>query len=303
MTIEEVLANRSAPDENGCVMWLGGKHAFGYGQCNLDGKPHQLVHRVVWEHYNGPIPKGVWVLHSCDVPGCCNPDHLFLGNAGDNVRDMVEKDRQAKGELVGLAKLEAKDVVSMRRAHRLGATITDLANRYSVGVGAIHNALTGKTWKHISGALREEEIHHDGLKGSGSGVNKLSAANVRKIRKLYADGENTPDLAGKFGVCAEQIRCVLTGYSWAHIPGAVKQLRHGRVGAVMAKKVAEMGAQGIQGRIIAQKLGINEPVVYRVLSGRSYSRVTGINPKEHKDGRARSEKRDRKGGKSESNGP
>jgi hypothetical protein len=42
---------------------------------------------------NGPIPDGAWVLHRCDNPPCCNPAHLFLGDAAANVADMVAKGR------------------------------------------------------------------------------------------------------------------------------------------------------------------------------------------------------------------
>ena len=57
-------------------------------------------HRVAYTLKHGPIPigrgyHGNVILHSCDNPPCCNPDHLKLGTQADNVADMLAKGRAA----------------------------------------------------------------------------------------------------------------------------------------------------------------------------------------------------------------
>ena len=66
--------------------------ARGYPLINICGKTHR-VHRLVYELHIGLIPEGMCVCHSCDVKDCINPDHLWLGTVGDNLRDMYSKNR------------------------------------------------------------------------------------------------------------------------------------------------------------------------------------------------------------------
>ena len=54
---------------------------------------HGYAHRQAWVQNFGPIPKGMYVCHTCDVRNCINPEHLFLGTQSDNIRDMATKGR------------------------------------------------------------------------------------------------------------------------------------------------------------------------------------------------------------------
>lgn len=153
-----------------CWEWPGATHK-GYGKIGAGrrGMAPLQVHRVAYEHFVGPIPDGLWVLHRCDNRLCCNPEHLFLGTNLDNVRDMVAKGRQrtvpmfgdrnpmrrhpesvAKGESVHLSKLTDAAVVAIRTRHAAGGvTRRQLAADYGIHVHTVGNVLRRKTWKHL----------------------------------------------------------------------------------------------------------------------------------------------------------
>ena len=84
-----------------CWGWNGATVAFGYGKLTSGGWYGKTLpaHRVSWEVHYGPVPVGMLVLHQCDNPQCTNPAHLFLGDQGANMRDMVRKGRRSSKPL------------------------------------------------------------------------------------------------------------------------------------------------------------------------------------------------------------
>jgi hypothetical protein len=75
-----------------CWLWTGAKHKFGYGVVSLSRKA-VTAHRVSYALANGGIPDGAQILHRCDVPGCCNPSHLYAGTPQQNIDDMHNRGR------------------------------------------------------------------------------------------------------------------------------------------------------------------------------------------------------------------
>ena len=118
-----------------------------YGVFWINGRD-MPAHRVSYSLYKGNIPKGLCVLHKCDVPACVNPNHLFLGTLQDNVADMISKNRQRslKGEDHPNSKLKNEDVLFIR-----SNTISPnrLAQKYKVRHSTIINIRKRRIWKHI----------------------------------------------------------------------------------------------------------------------------------------------------------
>lgn len=143
---------RIEPQPNGCLKWIGGVRGKGYGAIRCFGRK-ESVHRFVFLAWVSEIPNGMWVLHRCDNPPCCNPDHLFLGTHMDNVRDAQSKNRlwRSHGELNGFHKLTWNDVKAIRERYkfrsRSGNSLGSIAKDYGVDKTNIHHIVKFRTWK------------------------------------------------------------------------------------------------------------------------------------------------------------
>jgi len=132
-----------------CWIWNGSTNKNGYGMVYFNQQQRSTAHRVSYSLYVGPVPRGQYVLHKCDVHSCVNPDHLFAGTPLDNMRDMINKGRNVNpcGEKAPRAKLTEKQVLAILRDNR-GNTV--VAKDYGVCDVTICDIRKGRTWRHLS---------------------------------------------------------------------------------------------------------------------------------------------------------
>jgi hypothetical protein len=146
--------NVRGPDE--CWPWLGGKAHKGYGyffirnshERHSNGKLKTMnrhAHRVSYEIAKGDT-LGLDVLHSCDNPPCCNPDHLWPGTALDNMQDKARKGRQTRGATHPCTKLTEAEVIEVRRLIANGGRNIDIGAQFGVERATISCIRSGKTW-------------------------------------------------------------------------------------------------------------------------------------------------------------
>lgn len=135
----------------GCWLWTGSRSHRGYGQfcTTYEGHKFWKAHRFSWYIHNGEIPKGMYVLHTCDNPWCVNPEHLWLGTHAENQIDKVNKMRHQHGERVHTAKLTEGQVLEILASDE---RYEDIAVRYSIHPGHVSKIKTGRAWKHLQDA-------------------------------------------------------------------------------------------------------------------------------------------------------
>ncbi len=148
------LLRRRILTERGCWEYNGARDPGGYGKIAAgEDSAARLssAHRVAYKHWVGPIAKGQHVLHHCDNPACFNPEHLFVGTARDNVKDMIAKGRKRvlKGEEHGRHVLAQEVVLEIRKLRNEGMGATALATRFGVKRDLINKIIFRRCWKHI----------------------------------------------------------------------------------------------------------------------------------------------------------
>jgi len=92
--LEARLLRRIEKQEDGCWLWQGTTKK-GYGRLEISGHLHG-AHRVAYELWIEPIPKGLQILHLCGNSLCCNPAHLVAGTASENARHLKFEQDQRK---------------------------------------------------------------------------------------------------------------------------------------------------------------------------------------------------------------
>ena len=123
-----------------CWEWAAALNKYGYGQFKLNNKTVHS-HRLMYELFNGDIPKTMHILHSCDNPKCMNPYHLSVGTHIANMQDKVSKNRQ-------FSKLTKAQVLEIKELYQTGNyTQNQLGDMFQVCQPQISKLVTNKYWK------------------------------------------------------------------------------------------------------------------------------------------------------------
>lgn len=145
---------KTQPQGNGCIYWMGsrGGGRNNYGLTSYNGKGI-TTHRLSWILTHGPIPDGGWILHKCDNPPCVNPEHLYIGDNKQNVRDRIERHGPPdasrlpirRGTQAWANKLSEDQVREIRKRWAPGMSKI-FAKEYGVDPSNILLIIRGDTW-------------------------------------------------------------------------------------------------------------------------------------------------------------
>jgi len=146
--------NKKTKLDNDCVVFIDKVNNSGYAIVGvtkfIELYKTTLLHRMVYIHYNDPIPQGLVVMHSCDNRACVNIKHLSLGTVADNNFDMMKKgrNRQLKYERHNKAKLNWEKVNFIRRTRNVFDGVL-IASVFNCSKSTINSIRRNETWVNI----------------------------------------------------------------------------------------------------------------------------------------------------------
>jgi hypothetical protein len=153
----DIKGTKYTIDPSGTVYGAGGlARKFSVkptGYCEIalsvDGKiVHKMVHRLMWEAANGPIPSGMHINHI---------DGDKQNNALGNLECLTPQENYAhakahlvlRGTQVHTAKLSEEAVREIRIMGKAGVPTTTIATKFSVSKSTVNRILAGSRWNSV----------------------------------------------------------------------------------------------------------------------------------------------------------
>lgn len=183
--VQRFLSHLEVCPKSGCWLWKSYKTPRGYGSMGMPGQRPEIASRVSWRLYRGRIPEGMLVCHLCDVPACCNPDHLFLGTPQDNRLDALQKHGG------GNSKLTWDEVFAIRASEESQEA---LAEKYGVSPKTVWAIRRGRSWNFGGFPVRRKRLTAD------------------EIEDIRTKGHCRRHYAEKYGISMRYVSAIWNGY-------------------------------------------------------------------------------------------
>lgn len=122
---------------NECVLF-GRYTSASYPTISIGGVS-KTVAKAVYEYIHGTVKRGLYICHTCDVPSCWNPNHLYAGTASDNAKDCVERNRRRKPWNINIKERLYDKIVDLYSKERMSGK--EIALELNISDMVVYNTL------------------------------------------------------------------------------------------------------------------------------------------------------------------
>lgn len=133
-------------DEDECWCNPSARRRNSYGKIGFRNNRQGLYSHVFMRQiFTGEIST-LDTLHTCDKPWCCNPSHLYLGDAKANHKDMVDRGRRKTHSSETYGKLSFDQIRSIRSDIREHSAI---ASEFKISISSVARIKALKRWAWV----------------------------------------------------------------------------------------------------------------------------------------------------------
>jgi hypothetical protein len=270
----------------------------GYPHFSIKSYPISANRFMYMIHHQDENIDSLNVCHSCDNPWCINPDHLWLGTHQENMEDMVNKDRQSKGDNHYTSKLTGEIVKNILDGIQKGKfkTSKEIINKYQISNSCIYNILNNKWWKHITtnyNLIKLKKLLDVSTKqqffGENSPSNKLNDFLIVEMINNVLNKKYTSvkQISNIYNLSKSSIFSILNEKTWSHVTkdyemNTIRNLLDNHTGCNHhCSKLTKYIVIDIKNRLknketvseISKFYNIERTIVNRIKLGKSYKNV------------------------------
>lgn len=184
-------------------------------------KVSRPIHRMVAFGFLGIPPEGATDVNHKDGNKINNrTENLEWTSHVLNMKHAKDMGLMRFGEKHGQAVLTNSIVKELRIRVGNGEQIAHVASEFNVSQSTARNAVYGRTWTHIPGAL-PKPVTPNWAVGEDSSNARLTEEQVVAMRQRRLQGATFQVIADEFGVNDTTAWGVIRGRRWDHVPGAI----------------------------------------------------------------------------------
>lgn len=147
-------------EETKCWEWTGSKDKDGYGQFSIGNKCFS-PHRFSYKSFNGNIPHGMVVRHTCNNRSCVNPEHLTIGTQKQNVQDAINNGAHPSGNNHYKSKISEEDINVIIKMWIDGYDCRSISEKIGkITRGAVTSILLGRSRKYLFNKISKLKMNY-----------------------------------------------------------------------------------------------------------------------------------------------
>lgn len=257
--------------------------SYGYAQLNLRGKSVG-VHRCVLLAFHGdkPTPR-----HECrhldGIKTNNRQGNLIWGTHLENMADKHRHGTQPCGEQTPSAILSDADVVECRRQYAVGGIGNrELAERYGVDDSTMQAAISGRTFRHLHGAVAipAGKLRRGDSRGERNSAASITNDQAVEVVRLRAEGMSHSAIARKLGHSRKVIGGILRGSTFQYLPGAsermaaVKKFGNAKLTDADAREIRRIWDEGkVTYAELGRRFGITDVSAANVVKRKTFGHI------------------------------